>query len=92
MCELFVSSNLKAIKYFNSSDLIEIFFEINENYIKKLFFNTPFEGQGLKDVKSIVLKNPCSFPVEVYSVEMDKQYLMEETVHDLCIYTSFASV
>lgn len=28
----------------------------------------------------VTVKNPCSFPVEFYSLELDKQYLEEEKV------------
>lgn len=28
----------------------------------------------------VTVKNPCSFPIEVYSVEFDKTYLQEEEV------------
>lgn len=30
------------------------------------------------DEKEVVLKNPCDFPIEIYSLEFDKQYLEEE--------------
>ena len=32
------------------------------------------------DEKELVIKNPSSFPVEIYSLEFDKQYLEEEKV------------
>lgn len=35
------------------------------------------------DDLEVVVRNPCAFPVEFYSVEMDKQYLEEEKVQDL---------
>lgn len=28
----------------------------------------------------VTVKNPCSFPIEFYSLELDKQYLEEEKV------------
>ena len=32
------------------------------------------------DEKEVVVKNPSAFPVEIYSLEFDKQYLEEEKV------------
>ena len=32
------------------------------------------------DEKEVMVKNPSSFPVEIYSLEFDKQYLEEEKV------------
>lgn len=32
------------------------------------------------DEKEVVVRNPSSFPVEIYSLEFDKQYLEEEKV------------
>ncbi|XP_069510876.1 hydrocephalus-inducing protein homolog [Ambystoma mexicanum] len=32
------------------------------------------------DEADIVVKNPCTFPIEFYSVELDKQYLEEEKI------------
>lgn len=29
----------------------------------------------------VTVKNPCSFPIEFYSLEFDEQYLEEEKVH-----------
>ena len=37
-------------------------------------------GEELKDEKLLVLRNPCTFPVEVYSVELDKELVKEEKV------------
>ncbi|KAM4614098.1 hydrocephalus-inducing protein homolog [Discoglossus pictus] len=32
------------------------------------------------DEAQVLVRNPCSFPIEVYSLEMDKQYLEEEKI------------
>lgn len=32
------------------------------------------------DEAEVVVKNPCSFPIEFYSLEFDQQYLVEEKV------------
>lgn len=32
------------------------------------------------DEVDVIVKNPCSFPIEFYSLEFDKQYLQEEKV------------
>ncbi|CAF0804649.1 unnamed protein product [Didymodactylos carnosus] len=33
------------------------------------------------DEQDIIIKNPCSFPIEIYNLEFDKQFLEEEKVH-----------
>ena len=35
------------------------------------------------DEKEVVVRNPCTFPIEFYSLEFDKQYLTEEKVRML---------
>ncbi|KXJ27389.1 Hydrocephalus-inducing protein [Exaiptasia diaphana] len=30
------------------------------------------------DEQEVIIKNPCDFPIEIYSLEFDKQYLEEE--------------
>ena len=37
------------------------------------------------DEKDVVIRNPCKFPVEIYSLEFDKVYLDEEKVSLLCV-------
>ena len=32
------------------------------------------------DTQEVTVKNPCSFPIEMYSIEFDKVYLEEEMV------------
>jgi len=32
------------------------------------------------DEQELIVKNPCNFPIELYSLEFDKQYLEEEKV------------
>ena len=32
------------------------------------------------DTQEVSVKNPCSFPIEMYSIEFDKVYLEEEMV------------
>ena len=32
------------------------------------------------DTQEVTVKNPCSFPIEMYSLEFDKVYLEEEMV------------
>jgi len=32
------------------------------------------------DEQEVIVKNPCDFPIEIYSLEFDKQYLDEEKV------------
>ncbi len=41
------------------------------------------------DEKEIVIRNPCSFPVEIYNLEFDKQYLEEEKVNLICLIIVF---
>ena len=36
------------------------------------------------DEQTILLRNPCPFPVEIYSLECDKSYLEEEKVSGSC--------
>lgn len=33
------------------------------------------------DEAEVVVKNPCDFPIEIYSLEFDQQYLIEEKVN-----------
>lgn len=35
---------------------------------------------GTEAEAEVTVKNPCSFPIEFYSLELDKQYLEEEKV------------
>ena len=34
------------------------------------------------DEQDVVVRNPCSFPIEFYNLEFDKIYLEEEKVRD----------
>ena len=40
----------------------------------------PILPHSAGDEKDIIVTNPCPFPVEMYSLELDKQYLYEEEV------------
>ena len=44
----------------------------------------PYTG---KDEVSVKVSNPCSFPIEFYSLEFDKQYIEEEKVQIIFYYT-----
>lgn len=42
------------------------------------------------DEGEVVVRNPCSFPIEFYSLEFDQQYLLEEKVsRGRCVFYSF---
>ena len=34
------------------------------------------------DEQDIIVRNPCSFPIEIYNLEFDKSYLDEEKVNN----------
>ena len=38
------------------------------------------------DEQEIVIRNPCTFPVEIYNLEFDKQFLEEEKVIQFYLY------
>ena len=38
------------------------------------------------DEKEVVIKNPLPFPVEIYSLEFDKEYLEEEKVSNVNVF------
>ncbi|ETE57148.1 Hydrocephalus-inducing protein, partial [Ophiophagus hannah] len=40
----------------------------------------PLLPYGIGDEAEVVVKNPCSFPIEFYSLEFDQQYLLEERI------------
>lgn len=40
----------------------------------------PVLPHSMGDEQDIVVKNPCKFPIEFYSLECDKQYLEEEKI------------
>lgn len=35
------------------------------------------------DEKEVLIRNPCSFPIEIYNLEFDRAYLEEEKVESL---------
>ena len=43
----------------------------------------PHPAPQPRDEKEVVVRNPCTFPIEFYSLEFDKQYLTEEKVRIL---------
>jgi len=43
------------------------------------------------DEQEIVIRNPCTFPIEIYNLEFDKQYLEEEKVKFLFFLNRFFS-
>ena len=43
------------------------------------------------DEKEVIIRNPSSFPVEIYSLEFDKQYLEEEKVYGSSDFMPFCS-
>lgn len=47
---------------------------------KQLLEFGPILPHSNGDEKEIVIRNPCSFPVEIYNLEFDKIYLEEEKV------------
>lgn len=49
---------------------------------KQLLEFSPILPHSSGDEKEIVVKNPCNFPIEIYSLEFDKVYLEEEKVCD----------
>ena len=42
------------------------------------------------DEQTILLRNPCPFPVEIYNLECDKSYLEEEKVSGSCNASNWA--
>ncbi|XP_053127193.1 hydrocephalus-inducing protein homolog isoform X2 [Hemicordylus capensis] len=40
----------------------------------------PLLPHAIGDEAEVVVKNPCSFPIEFYSLELDPQYLLEERI------------
>nr|XP_056718300.1 hydrocephalus-inducing protein homolog [Euleptes europaea] len=40
----------------------------------------PLLPYALGDEAEVVVRNPCSFPIELYSLELDQQYLLEERI------------
>lgn len=44
-----------------------------------IVFN-PILTHSAGDEQEIVIQNPCPFPIEIYNLEFDKQYLEEEKV------------
>lgn len=46
----------------------------------------PILPHSTGDEKELTVQNPSSFPVEIYSLEFDKQYLEEEKVNYTHIY------
>lgn len=40
----------------------------------------PMLPYSIGDEAEVVVKNPCKFPIEFYSLEFDQQYLAEEKV------------
>ncbi|XP_053255366.1 hydrocephalus-inducing protein homolog [Podarcis raffonei] len=40
----------------------------------------PLLPYAIGDEAEVVVKNPCSFPIEFYSLEFDQQYLLEERI------------
>lgn len=44
------------------------------------------------DEAEVVVKNPCNFPIEFYSLEFDQQYLIEEKVSRGQNQISFSSL
>ena len=40
----------------------------------------PVLPHSLGDEQDIIVRNPCGFPIEFYSLESDKQYLEEEKI------------
>ncbi|XP_077166200.1 hydrocephalus-inducing protein homolog isoform X2 [Paroedura picta] len=40
----------------------------------------PLLPYAFGDEAEVVVKNPCSFPIEFYSLELDQQYLLEERI------------
>ncbi|XP_025032916.1 hydrocephalus-inducing protein-like, partial [Python bivittatus] len=40
----------------------------------------PLLPYGIGDEAEVIVKNPCCFPIEFYSLEFDQQYLLEERI------------
>jgi hypothetical protein len=47
-----------------------------------IVFN-PILTHSQGDEQEIVIRNPCTFPIEIYNLEFDEQYLKEEKVIDI---------
>jgi hydrocephalus-inducing protein len=45
-----------------------------------IVFN-PILTHSQGDEQEIVIRNPCTFPIEIYNLEFDKQFLEEEKVN-----------
>ena len=49
----------------------------------------PILPHSFGDEKEVIVQNPSSFPVEIYSLEFDKQYLEEEKVTKFTYYSKY---
>jgi hydrocephalus-inducing protein len=54
-----------------------------------IVFN-PILTHSQGDEQEIVIRNPCTFPVEIYNLEFDRQFLEEEKV--MFLFISFVSI
>lgn len=51
-------------------------------FIPSILEMGPLLPYAFGDEAEVVVKNPCSFPIEFYSLEFDPQYVLEERVRD----------
>lgn len=56
-----------------------------------IVFN-PILTHSQGDEQEVVIRNPCDFPVEIYNLEFDKQYLEEEKVNQSQLRSTDPSV
>jgi len=54
--------------------------EPNIEFLQPLVEFGPILPHSPANEKDIIIRNPCKFPLEIYSVEFDKIYLEEEKV------------
>ncbi len=49
----------------------------------------PILPHGSGDEQDIVIKNPCTFPIEIYNLEFDRVFLEEEKVCQFNDHSTF---
>lgn len=50
------------------------------DFVRNLVEFKPILPHSVGEEAEVVVRNPCPFPIEFYSLEFDKQYLYEEKV------------
>lgn len=54
--------------------------EPNIEFDRHLIEFGPILPHGAGDEQEVIIRNPCSFPIEIYNLEFDRSYLEEEKV------------